>query len=94
MTETVDWVIFVWAIGIILLLFGIVFNYINQKAKDRQEDIDRHDTELEEVKKRIDKMEECHTTTQVDIAKINKDIEYIKVKQDEIVLMMKDHYAK
>ena len=92
--DNVSWEIFVWAVGIILLLFGIVFNYINSKAKDRQDDIDRIDKAFVIVEDRVQKMEQCHSTTQIDIAKINKDIEYIKVKQDEIVLMMKDHYAK
>jgi hypothetical protein len=88
MDTYVEWAVFIWAIGIILTLFGVVFNYINQKAKDRQEDIDRHDCEIQEMKTRVEKVEACHVENMVNMAKINKDIEYIKMKQDEIIVIL------
>ena len=47
--------------------------------------VDNNRKEAKELDSRIDIIEACHTQTQVSIAKINKDIEYIRLSVDKLL---------
>lgn len=80
---TVEWEVFAWAIGIIISFFTMIIGYLSKKINELSQDciLDRKDTE-----DRLNKVEDCHSKTEVKLAEINKDIQYIKLKQDEMSL--------
>jgi len=83
--DCVNWEIFIWIIGIIITVGGIVVKYIMNTISDIKTTIDNNRKEAKELDSRIDIIEACHTQTQVSIAKINKDIEYIRLSVDKLL---------
>jgi len=49
---------------------------------------------MKDYEERLDNMEKCHTDNQVSLAKINKDIEYIKLQQQSISLKLDELLKK
>lgn len=85
--DYVNWDIFIWAIGIISGTITIAMGYVLRQINDITI---RLENEKQETDERLDVMEKCHAENQVNLAKIGKDIEYIKVKQNEISLSIKE----
>lgn len=89
--EYVDWEVFVWVIGIITTLFTFVITYLSKKIGDigiQYEDIKK------ETDSRLDVVEKSHIDNQVSLAKINKDIEYIKLQQQQISIKLDELLEK
>jgi uncharacterized coiled-coil protein SlyX len=84
--DFVSWEVFVWAIGLILAVSGIAIKYIMDVINNIKLCIDDRKKDCQELDNRLDIIEARHTDTQISIAKINKDIEYIKLEQDKISL--------
>lgn len=83
--DYVNWEVFIWIIGIIITVGGIVVKYIMNSISDIKTIIDNDRKETKELDARIDVIEACHTQIQVSIAKINKDIEYIRLSVDKLL---------
>jgi hypothetical protein len=81
----VEWEVFVWAIGFILTVSGIAIKYLMGRINDIKTMVDDAKSESKVLDGRVDIIEACHTETQVNIAKINKDIEYIRLSIDELL---------
>lgn len=88
---SVEWEIFVWTIGTITALFTMVIGYLSKKLNDA---CSNFEITNKNVDSRLDEMERCHTENQVNLAKINKDIEYIKVQQQDISLKLDELLKK
>lgn len=78
---TVDFQIFTWAIGLVVSTGGIAIGYVLKRISDISVISDEKDKDLDN---RLDAIESSHIDTQVSLAKINKDIEYIKLQQQSI----------
>lgn len=83
--DYVNWEVFIWIIGIIITVDGIVVKYIMNSISDIKTIIDNNRKEAKELDARIDIIEAYHAQTQVSIAKINKDIEYIRLSVDKLL---------
>ena len=87
MENYVSWDIFIWAVGIITGTITIAMGYAIKLSSDISL---RLTEERKELDGRLDEVEKCHTDNQINLAKISKDIEYIKVKQNEISLSIRE----
>jgi hypothetical protein len=87
METYVSWDIFIWTVGIITGTITITMGYVIKLANDISLRLTEEKNEIDE---RLTDVEKCHTDNQVNLAKISKDIEYIKVKQNEISLSIKE----
>ncbi len=85
--EYVNWEVFVWVVGIITTLFTFMTGYLSKKIGDIL-------IEHKDYDDRLNNMEKCHTDNQVSLAKINKDIEYIKLQQQSISLKLDELLKK
>jgi len=85
--EYVNWEVFVWVVGIITTLFTFMTGYLSKKIGDIS-------IEHKDYDDRLNNMEKCHTDNQVSLAKINKDIEYIKLQQQSISLKLDELLKK
>lgn len=83
--DYVAWEIFVWSVGIILTVSGIAIKYLMDRIQDIKIMVDDTKECSKELDSRVDIIEASHTETQVSIAKINKDIEYIRLRIDELL---------
>jgi predicted PurR-regulated permease PerM len=83
--DYVNWEVFIWIIGIIITVGGIIVKYIMNSISDIKTIIDNNRKEAKELDARIDIIEAYHTQTQISIAKINKDIEYIRLSVDKLL---------
>ena len=81
--------LFMWAFGAILTLTGIAIKYMYDRVMEIKSMVEDNKKErvcqMEGLDKRLDIIEDCHTETQVNIAKINKDIEYIRLRLEEFL---------
>lgn len=89
--EYIEWDLFVWAIGIFITIFTMTVGYLIKRIGevDSECKIDR-----KEADQRLDNLERCFSNNEISLAKISKDIEYIKIKQDEITLRIKELVCK
>jgi len=83
--DFVAWEVFVWAVGIIVVLFTMVIGYLFNRIKEISISCDDR---IDEAELRLKEMEKCHIDNQVNLAKINKDIEFIKLQQQEISIKL------
>jgi len=83
--DFVAWEVFVWAIGIMILLFTMVIGYLFNRIKEISISCDDR---IDEAELRLREMEKCHLDNQVNLAKINKDIEFIRLQQQEISIKL------
>lgn len=91
MTDYVAWEVFVWVVGIIITLFTFVIGYLSKRIGEISIACDDYKKDAEY---RLDEMEKCHLDNQVNLAKINKDIEYIKLQQQSIVVKIDELLKK
>lgn len=89
--DFVAWEVFVWAIGIMILLFTMVIGYLFNRIKEISISCDDR---IDEAELRLKEMEKCHLDNQVNLAKINKDIEFIKLQQQEISIKLDELLKK
>lgn len=91
MTEYVAWEIFIWVVGIISTLFTFVIGYLSKKISEISIQCNDY---RKDADSRLDEVERCHLDNQVSLAKINKDIEYIKLQQQSISIKLDELLKK
>lgn len=89
--DYVAWEVFVWVVGIIITLFTFVIGYLSKRISEISITCDDYKKDAEN---RLDEMEKCHLDNQVNLAKINKDIEYIKLLQQNMALKIDELLKK
>jgi len=70
--ETVTWTVFAWAMALIFVVFGIMWNYIITKSKDQNDKIEDQNKEIRELKLKIAALETCYGDVRVVMAKIDE----------------------
>ncbi|MDD5068494.1 MAG: hypothetical protein PHN89_02760 [Candidatus Pacebacteria bacterium] len=84
-------------IGIAIAISGVIskisMQYIEERISKKDEVIKEKMKQFNDVERsikdldnRIDKIEDCHVDTQISLAKISKDIEYIKSEHIKMAL--------
>lgn len=81
--EYVSWTIFIWVVGIVSILIGIIWKYIKDETGGQNK-------KLEDLNDKVEKIEDYHTQTKIEIVKIQKDIEYIKTTQNKTITLLED----
>jgi hypothetical protein len=89
--DYVAWEVFVWALGITTVLFTTIIGYLFNKIKDVSIICDER---IDASEERLKDMEKCHLENQVNLAKINKDIEFIKLQQQNISMKLDELLKK
>ncbi len=75
-----DWGIITFIMGTIMATIGGVWKYFEGRCNSLKISITEKEREQDELQMRIEKVETCYNDSKIDIARIYKDIEYIKLE--------------
>lgn len=75
-----NWGIITFIMGTIMATIGGVWKYFEGRCNLLKVCLTEREKEQNELQLRIEKIEMCNADIKVDIAKINKDVEYIRLE--------------
>ena len=82
--EYVAWEVFVWAIGLTVIFYGIMWNQVLSKEKDLTRVDAYQDEELKELKDRTKSLECCYNDFRVVISEVKTKMISVEDKLGEL----------